>query len=82
MRARAGDVDTVLVGGEVVLRDGRPTRFDVEEVGREAAAMLAAAADSAADADLIERLLPHIEAYYRAWDVPELVPYTVYNSRR
>lgn len=82
MRAGAGDVACVLVDGEVVLRDGRPTRFDLDEVGREAAAQLAATARSADDAALVERLLPHIEAFYRAWDVPELVPYTVYNSRR
>ncbi len=31
---------------------------------------------------LVERLLPHVEAYYRAWDAPELAPYTIYNSRR
>lgn len=82
MRAGAGDVACVLVDGEVVLKDGRPTRFDLDEVGREAAAQLAATAGSADDAALVERLLPHIEAYYRAWDVPELVPYTVYNTRR
>ncbi len=28
------------------------------------------------------RLLPHLEAYYRAWEMPALTPYTVYNSRR
>lgn len=82
MRARAGDVDTVIVGGEVVLREGRPTRFDLEEVGREARAMLDAAGRSTEQAALVERLLPHVEAYYRAWDIPELAPYTVYNSRR
>jgi len=35
MRAKAEDVDTVLVGGEVVFRDGRPTRFDMDAAGRE-----------------------------------------------
>lgn len=82
MRAGVGDVDTVLVAGEVVLRDGRPTRFDLDAVAREAAAMLGAAACSPEDGALIDRLLPHIEAYYRAWEIPDLVPYTVYNSRR
>jgi cytosine/adenosine deaminase-related metal-dependent hydrolase len=82
MRAGAGDVDTVLVGGEVVLRGGRPTRFDMEEVGREAAAVLGAASYPIEDAQLIERLLPHVEAYYQAWDIPELAPYTAYNTRR
>ena len=81
MRAGAGDVDTVLIGGEVVLRNGRPTRFDVEEVGREAAAMLGSQAFRSADAAMIERLRRHVEAYYEAWEVPDLTPYTVYNAR-
>ena len=81
MRANAGDVDTVLIGGEVVLSKGRPTRFDIDEVGREAARMLNAQAYLSEDAELIERLRPHIEAYYQAWDVPDLEPYTVYNAR-
>lgn len=81
MRAGAGDVDTVLVGGEVVLRDGRPTRFDLEEVGREAAAMLGGQTFVSADARKVERLRRHVEAYYRDWDVPDLAPWTVYNTR-
>ncbi len=44
--------------------------------------MLNAAGRSPEQAALVERLLPHMEAYYRAWDIPELAPYTVYNSRR
>ncbi len=81
MRAGAGDVDTVLIGGEVVLSGGRPTRFDVDEVGREAARMLSAQAYRSEDAALVERLRPHVEAYYQAWQVPDLAPYTVYNAR-
>lgn len=81
MRADAGDVDTVLIGGEVVLSEGRPTRFDIKEVGREAARMLSAQTYLLEDAQLVERLRPHIEAYYQAWDVPDLEPYTVYNAR-
>lgn len=81
MRAGAGDVDSVLVGGEVVLRDGRPTRFDIEEVGREAAVMLDAQASRTADAPMIDRLRRHVETYYQAWEVPDLAPWTVYNAR-
>ncbi len=81
MRAGAGDVETVLIGGEVVLSEGRPTRFDIDEVGREAAEMLSAQAYRSEDAELVERLRPHIEAYYQAWEVPDLAPYTVYNAR-
>ena len=82
MRAGAGDVDTVLIGGEVVLRDGRPTRFDLDDIAREAAAVLGRQALRSADAAMVEQLRGHVEAYYRAWAVPDLAPWTVYNTRR
>ena len=43
--------------------------------------MLSAQAYRSEDAVLIERLRPHVEAYYQAWQVPDLAPYTVYNAR-
>ncbi len=65
MRARAGDVRTMLVAGGVVLREARPTRFDPAEVGQELAARLAAEPYPEAAARLVEVLLPQVEAYYR-----------------
>jgi cytosine/adenosine deaminase-related metal-dependent hydrolase len=81
MRLAARDVHTVLVGGDVVLRGGRPTRFDAEAAGRELAAQLAAAPGPAGDAEAAAALRPHLVAWYRAWEVPELSPYISYNSR-
>jgi cytosine/adenosine deaminase-related metal-dependent hydrolase len=80
-RARAGDVETVLVGGEVVLAEGRPTRFELEAAGRELAERLAATPFPAEAAELAERLLPHLERYYLGWAQPRPAPYTAYNSR-
>ena len=82
MRARAGDVTTVLVDGEVVYRDGRPTRIDLDAVGREVAARLDAEPFPADAARHAERLRPYLEGYYRDWEAPELEPYTVFNSRK
>jgi cytosine/adenosine deaminase-related metal-dependent hydrolase len=81
MRARAGDVDTVIIDGEVVCRDGRPTRFDLEAVGREVAAALAAVPFPAEAAARAERLRPHVEDTYLNWEVPAPAPYTAYNAR-
>lgn len=81
LRAAAGDVDTVLIDGEVVLQDGKPTRFNIVEVGREAAQMLSAQAYPFEEAKLVDRLRAHIEKQYQAWEVPDLEPYTVYNAR-
>ena len=82
MRAKAGDVETVLIDGEIVYQDGRPTRFDLEAAGRELAAMLDAEPYPAQVADRAERLRPHLEAYYRDWELPELEPYAPFNSRK
>lgn len=81
-RARAGDVDTVLVDGEVVLRDGVPTWFDPQEIGRELAEHLEAQPFPKDRAELVDRLLPHLEAWYARWEIPELEPWIRYNSRR
>jgi cytosine/adenosine deaminase-related metal-dependent hydrolase len=82
MRAKAGDVTTVLIGGEVVYEDGRPTRFDVDTAARELAARLEAKHYPTAAATRADRLLPYLEAYYESWDVPDLDPYCPYNSRK
>ena len=81
MRVGAGDVDTVMVGGEVVLRDGRPTRFDLDEVAAEAAGDARRPALPIRGRADVERLRRHVEAHYRNWEVPDLVPWTVYNAR-
>ena len=82
MRAQAGDVDTVLVDGEVVLRDGQPTRVDLQAVAAELASAMAATPYPSEAAARAERLTPHVEAYYRGWNQPALEPYIVYNSRQ
>lgn len=82
MRARAGDVETVLIDGEVVLRDGRPTRFDLEDAAAALAEQLDREPYPDAAAAAVATLQPHLERYYRDWDVPPLDPYIRYNSKR
>lgn len=80
-RAKQGDVRTVLVGGEVVLRDGWPTRFDLKAAGAALAEQVAAVVYDQEFADLYAALKPHIEAWYAGWDVPEMHPWIAHNSR-
>lgn len=80
-RAKQGDVSTVLVGGEVMLKDGWPTRFDLRAVAAELAEQVAATAYDQDFADLYSELKPHIEAWYAAWEVPEMDPWIAHNSR-
>jgi cytosine/adenosine deaminase-related metal-dependent hydrolase len=80
-RAKQGDVRTVLVGGEVVLENGLPTKFDFVGVAEELGHRLAEAPIDTEFAALYTELRPHIEAWYAAWPAPDLEPWSVFNSR-
>jgi cytosine/adenosine deaminase-related metal-dependent hydrolase len=81
LRANRRDVDTVLVAGEVVYRDGAPTGFDLAAASRELAERMAAAAYPAERAAAARAIMPHLEAWYRGWTIPALAPYASFNSR-
>ena len=70
-----------MVDGEIVLDDGKPTRFDLEEAGAELAASLAATPFPAEGAALATALMPHLESWYQDWEMPGHSPYIAYNSR-
>jgi cytosine/adenosine deaminase-related metal-dependent hydrolase len=80
-RAAAGDVDTVLIGGEVVVEKGQVKTVDEAAVAQELAASLAGTDYPAEDATMVEALLPHVEKFYQEWELQILEPYLVYNSR-
>ncbi len=80
-RAAASDVDTVLVGGRVVVENGRVTTLDEAAVGQELAASLSRQPYPADQAAMVEALMPHVIKYYQDWQLPPLEPYTAYNSR-
>lgn len=80
-RARAADVTDVMVGGQWVLRDGRPTGFDLDEAVAELAEVMATTAFPDEAHRTAQELIPRIEAWYGAWDHPERQPRTAMNSR-
>ncbi|MDG2481354.1 MAG: amidohydrolase family protein [Alphaproteobacteria bacterium] len=80
-KAKGGDVSDVMVAGEWVLHDGKPTRFNLDEAVAELAGVMAAEAFPQEDHALAQELLPHIEAWYGAWDHGERQPHTAMNSR-
>lgn len=82
MRARSGDVDTVFVNGKIVLKEGQPTGFDLKAVGEAIANQLTVAPDRQEYRALVTDLLPHMNHWYAAWDVPPLAPYAAFNSSR
>lgn len=80
-RAAARDVDTVLVGGEVVLQDRKPLHIDVAAAGAELAQQLASTPYPDQAAEMVQALRPHLEAYYQQWEEEGIKPYTAHNSR-
>lgn len=81
MRAKAADVDTVLVNGQAVLENGEPTGFDLQAVGNALAEQLAAQPGLAAYRQLSSDLRPYLVDWYDQWEVPQLAPYGIFNSR-
>ncbi len=82
-RGRGVDVDTVLVDGEVVMRDRQLTRVDKKALFKE----LRAALDRPYDAWEMERrklsqqVLPYMFRYYEAQTPQVMISHTVYNAR-
>lgn len=70
----------MLVGGNVV-DGGRVTTIDESEVTRELAAQLDATPFPAENETMVRALTPYVEQYYAGWELADLDPYVVYNSR-
>ena len=81
MRARAGDVDTVLVNGKVVLDAGQPTSFNLETVAEALAEQLDSAPNREEYRALARAMRPHLAEWYSSWGTPELEPFNAFNSK-
>jgi 5-methylthioadenosine/S-adenosylhomocysteine deaminase len=68
-RARAAAVDTVMVAGEVVLRDGRFTRVDRDAALAELAAALRAPLSPTEERRrrIAREVFPHVRRFYDGW---------------
>ena len=82
-RGKARQVDTVIIDGKVVLRDGRFTNIDKGEVTRELKARFSRPEESAVPEarKMVRRLLPYVEQFYQSWHPSHGPPHYVYNSR-
>lgn len=83
-RAGRAHVDTVVIGGEVVLSGGRFTRLDEERVHARLAEAARAprSAPAARWRDALTALRPHVERFYAGWPQPEWEPGYRPNSPR
>ena len=83
-RGRGLDVDTVIVNGEVVMRDRRITMVSKDDVYAELGAQLARdpAPHEAARRPLSKELYPYIHRFYQRWPLEPGEPHWLYNRAR
>ena len=81
-RGRASDVKTVVVDGEVLMRDGRITKVDKDAVWAELKQhMNRPLAQNEIDrANLGRDLLPYVNRFYEEWGLPGGRPHYLYNE--
>jgi len=81
-RGRATDIDTVIVDGEVLLRDGRLVGIDREAIVNEiqATMSLAETSDEAERRRQGQELVGHVNAFYAGWDLAEGDPHYLLNQ--
>jgi cytosine/adenosine deaminase-related metal-dependent hydrolase len=83
-RAMGTDVATVMIGGKVVMEDRKPLTIDVDALYREVREFCAQglAPEHRRRADMLRRIKPYAQAWYRGWDKRVMAtPYYPVNSR-
>lgn len=82
-RGKSAHVDTVIINGEVVLREGRSVVADEEAITAELSEQLARPIEpeTAVTRQMAARLLPYIEQFYSDWAIPADGPHYLYNGR-
>lgn len=82
-RASGRDIDTVMIDGEIVLRDGKHTKINKSEIVAEIRESLTRdlKAEETEQRKLADELYPHVLEFYRRWQIPEMKPHYTYNSR-
>ncbi len=83
-RGKARHIDTVMINGEVVLRDGQFTKVDKQEVVRELKEQFSRPLEDSAieGRQTAHRLIPYVERFYQEWQPGDGPPHYFYNSRR
>ena len=83
-RGKSRQVDTVIIDGEAVLREGRFTKVDKQEVLQELKDRFSRPVESSVveGRQLAQRLIPYVERFYQEWHPGDGPPHYFYNSRR
>ncbi|MHB1219439.1 MAG: amidohydrolase family protein [Alphaproteobacteria bacterium] len=79
---RAAHVNTVVIGGQIVLSDGHSTRHDEGAIARALAEIAETPLPEVADFALLAReLKPHVAQHYANWPVDASAPHYRVNAR-
>ncbi len=81
-RGKGLDVDTVIVDGEVLLRNKKLTRINKEEVGVRLRESLTRPLQphEARRGELGQQLLPHVQKFFEGWTLDRDAPHYFYNE--
>ena len=81
-RARGMDVDTVLIDGEVVLRDKRFISLDENDIVEQLVASAEAEPSPLAKRwnEALQELQPNVARFYERWETPAYEPCYTVNS--
>ena len=82
-RGKASHVDTVMIQGEVVVRNGTFIKMDKSEVLREIKEQFSRPVEGTAleARRLVQGLAPFVQEFYKDWGKSEISPHYGYNSR-
>jgi len=81
LRAHKRDIQSVMVNGETVMRDGVAICFDEAVAAQTLAEHLNSQPLPARYAEFAAEVRPHVERWYEQWHPSKLEPYTRYNAR-
>ena len=81
-RGKTVDIDTVMIAGEVVLKDRKFTRLNKEEVvaGLKESLVRDLTPQERDRRELSKDLMPHVQRFYEGWELAPGQPHSVYNS--
>ena len=82
-RGKARHVDTVIINGEVVLRDGKFVKISKEDVVKELRERYSRPMEQSVveTRSMVQRLIPYVEQFYQSWQPGSGLPHYRYNSR-
>ncbi len=82
-RGKAQYVDTVIIDGEVVLRNREFTNINKQDVINELRERYSKPLEQSVQdtRSMVRRLIPHVEKFYQGWQPSEVLPHYLFNSR-